>query len=156
MTSTEKQLPIDRIFSRLAATYGAAWDRQSGAAPLADYKTVWVHELSGFLQSREAMMAIAWALEHLPERCPNIIEFRNLCRMAPAPEVPRLPEPKADAERVRAELEKLAPLRALLAQPQAIGDREWASDLLARHQGGQFRSTPAALQMARNALGLRA
>lgn len=156
MTAAEKQLPVDRIFNRLAATYGAAWDRQSGLAPLADYKTAWAHELSGFLQSREAMMAIAWALEHLPERCPNVIEFRNLCRLAPAPEVPRLPEPKADAERVRAELEKLAPLRAMLAQAPAVGARDWAHKLLARHAGGEHRSSPAALQMARNALGLPA
>lgn len=152
MTTIEKQPPVDRIFSRLAATYGAAWDRQSGAAPLADYKTVWAHELAGFLQTRESMMAIAWALENLPERCPNVIEFRNLCRQAPAPDVPRLPEPKVDAERVRAELAKLAPLREPVSAP--TDSRAWARRLIARHESGEHRSTPVMLNMARSALGM--
>lgn len=41
--------PIERVFLRLAATYGAAWDRALGQAPIGDVKTVWAHELSAFL-----------------------------------------------------------------------------------------------------------
>ena len=151
MTTTEKQLPIDRIFNRLAATYGAAWDRQNGLAPMADYKTVWEHELSGFLQSRQSMMRIAWALENLPERCPNVIEFRNLCRQAPAPEVPRLPEPAADPARIAQELAKLAPLRD---SPPRTDSREWARKLIARHESGEYRGTPLVVSMARSVLGV--
>ncbi len=101
---------IDRLFERLAATYGSAWSRQWSDVPLADVKTAWAHELSGYGGRLEVL---AWALENLPERAPNIIEFRNLCRRSPAPEAPRLPEPKADPERLARELSK--------CRPQAIG-----------------------------------
>ena len=49
---------LDRLFSRLAATYGAAWERSLGSTPLADVKTAWSHELSGFSGS---LNRIAWA-----------------------------------------------------------------------------------------------
>lgn len=99
---------VDRLFERLAATYGAAWDKSLGTAPLEDVKNVWSYELSGFA---DKMLMIAWALDNLPEKCPNVIEFKNLARKAPAPPVPRLPEPKADPERVKAELAKLKNLK---------------------------------------------
>ena len=149
MTEVVEKSPIDRVFTRLSATYGAAWDRSLGQAPLSDVKTVWWHELSGFLQTRASMLSIAWALENLPERCPNAIEFRNLCRAAPAAEAPKLPEPKADPERLQAELAKLAPLREKLASIPAADCRQWARDILANPKG----RTPTVMQMARNALG---
>ena len=40
---------IDRLFQRLAATYGAAWDRSLGQAPIADVKTAWAHEMQAAL-----------------------------------------------------------------------------------------------------------
>lgn len=39
---------IDRLFARLHATYGAAWDRAMGSVPVADAKAAWAHELGGF------------------------------------------------------------------------------------------------------------
>lgn len=150
MKTEEKQLPIDRVFNRLSATYGAEWDRQNGQAPQSDVKTVWEHELSGFMQSRAAMMSIAWALENLPERCPNVIQFRNLCRAAPAADVPKLPEPKADPARLAAELAKLAPLREKLAAVPAKDCKQWARDILANTSG----RTPTVIQMANRALGV--
>lgn len=124
---------IDRLFQRLAATYGAAWDRAMGSSPINDVKAAWAHELSGFTGRLEAL---AWALENLPERCPNVIEFRNLARRAPEPETPRLPEPKADPERVREELAKLGPM---LEQAKTEGTDDplvWARRILSRKQHG--------------------
>lgn len=138
---------LDRLFARLAATYGAAWERSLGSTPLADVKTAWGHELSGFSGRLEA---IAWALENLPPKCPNVIEFKNLCRQAPAPEAPRLPEPKADPERVKAELAKLAPVRQAVATSQRDG-REWARRILARQEAGD-RIRPITLRFAKEAL----
>lgn len=153
MTPADSPTPIDRVFKRLAGTYLAAWDRTIGATPIADVKTVWAHELSGFLQSRQAMRAIAWALEHLPERCPNAIEFRNLCRQAPPADLPQLPAPAADPERVAAELDKLAPLRVLVKGQGPVDHKAWAHKLIARHGcGGKVASYP--LRIAREALGL--
>lgn len=136
---------IDRLFQRLAATYGASWDRSLGQAPIGDVKTAWAHELQGFSSQLEA---IAWALENLPERCPNLIEFRNLARKAPAPDVPRLPEPKADPGRVAAELAKLAPIRADHGKRAGV-DAGWSHRILARHADGGI-VTPTVLRMARD------
>lgn len=138
---------IDRLFERLAATYGAQWTRQWQDVPMADVKTAWAHELSGFSGS---LNRIAWALENLPPKCPNVIEFKNLCRQAPAPEAPRLPEPKADPERVKAELAKLAPVRQSVATSQRDG-REWARRIVARSEAGD-RIRPITLRFAKEAL----
>lgn len=144
---------IQRVFARLAATYGAEWFRNLGATPIADVKTVWVHELGGFLRNRDTMMAIAWALNNLPEQCPNAVVFRNLCRQAPQSEAPRLEVPRADPQRVAAELAKLAPLRKGCASATSSGSsKAWARKLLERKAAGES-VTPGALAMARSALG---
>ena len=147
MSEHRKLTPVERIFERMAATYMAEWSRKVGQIPIADLMTVWEHELSGFLQSREAMMAIAWALENLPETAPNVIQFRNLCRMAPAQELPKLTEPRADPERIRAELAKLAPLREA-TPPENVDYKAWAKAILGAPNG----RTPTVIQMAKNAL----
>ena len=139
---------VDRIFARLGATYGAAWDRAMGSAPLADVKTVWAHELAGFAPH---LQSIAWALENLPERCPNVIEFRNLCRQAPRDPEPQLPAPQADPERLRAELAKLAEVRKAAVEP--AGAKDWAHRILARVEAGE-RVSRTVHRFAREALGM--
>lgn len=142
---------VDRVFMRLLATYGRGFTLMWDGIDAADVKSAWAHELSGYGQS---LHAIAWALENLPERCPNAVEFRNLCRVAPASEQPRLPEPKADPARVAAELSKLAPARAAIAG--AVPDhRGWARRIVARHEAGQ-KVSRICLQFAREALGVEA
>lgn len=141
---------VDRLFERLGATYGAAWDRSLGSAPIGDLKSAWCHELSGF---SDKLSMLAWALENLPERCPNVIEFRNLARRAPVPETKRLPEPKADPERVKTELAKLAPARDAVKRNQAPADHKgWARRIVARHSSGDTIN-PTSLRFAREALG---
>lgn len=139
---------IDRLFERLAATYGAAWTRQWQDVPMADVKTAWAHELAIFSGS---LHRLAWALENLPPKCPNVIEFKALCRQAPAPEAPRLPEPKADPERVKAELAKLGDLKHRV-RAQGPDGREWARAILKRYQMCE-RINPTTLRFAREALG---
>jgi hypothetical protein len=138
---------IDRLFERLGATYGAAWTRQWVDIPINDVKTAWAHELQGYASN---LQPIAWALENLPERCPNVIEFRNLCRHAPAPEVPRLPEPKIDPERLKQELAKLSSIRASVA-PGSNDGRDWARRIIGRLEAGE-RINPATLKCAKDAL----
>lgn len=138
---------IDRLFERLGATYGASWSRQWETVPMNDVKSAWAHELGSYAHRLDA---VAWALENLPERCPNAIEFRNLCRMAPAPETPKLPEPKADPQRVAAELAKLGPLRKQVAA-SGWDHKAWARRIVARHQAGD-RIRPVSLRMAQDAL----
>jgi hypothetical protein len=125
---------IDRLFQRLAATYGAAWDRSMGSTPVNDFKAAWAHELSGFTGRLDAL---AWALENLPEKCPNVIEFRNLARRAPEPETPRLPEPPADPERLRAELAKLQPILDEAKRAVTTDRLAWARRIVSRRQAGE-------------------
>lgn len=139
---------IDRLFDRLAATYGAAWVRQWAGLESGAVKSLWAHELSGYAGN---LKVIAWALENLPERCPNLIEFRNLCRQAPATDVPMLPEPKADPQRLKAELAKLAPLRAATAQLQPQDPKAWARRILDRRKEGN-KINPTTYRMACDAL----
>lgn len=126
---------VDRLFERLGVTYGAQWHRMWDGMPIADVKSSWAHELSSYAQP-EKMAAIAWALENLPERCPNVIEFRNLCRNAPKPEAPRLPEPKADPERLKAELAKLRGPAIEAARRGTYDHKEWAKRIVARAEAG--------------------
>jgi len=139
---------IDRLFTRLGATYGAQWDKSLGTAPLGDVKTLWAHELAPFANS---LHRIAWALENLPARCPNVIEFKQLCRQAPAPETPALPEPKADPERLKQELSKLGDLRAKLVTDTRVDHKAWAKRIMVRYRAAE-RINPTVLRFAREAL----
>ena len=138
--------PIDRLFERLSMTYGIAWDNSLGTAPLNELKSFWMHGLSGFLQSKESMMAISWALNHLPERPPNLVQFKNLCYQAPAVERPKLPSPPADPERVKQELAKLAGINKPKQDP-----KDWARKILGDYAAG-VKKPVAVVQMARDAL----
>lgn len=153
MSAEPKADVVEYVFKRLAATYGAAWDRSLGQAPIADVMTVWGYQLQPFTASRAAKEMILWALDNLPERCPNVIEFKALCRRAPAAELPALPEPKADPERMAAALAKLAPLKASMPVG-AFDPKAWAKSHQARHAAGE-RLNANQIRCYRNALGLQ-
>ena len=138
--------PIDRLFERLSLTYGNAWDNSIGTAPLNEIKSFWMNQLSGFMQSKESMMAISWALNHLPERPPNLVQFKNLCYQAPAVEKPQLPSPPADPERVKQEFAKLAGMNKVKSDP-----KDWARKILGDYAAG-VKKSPTVLKMARDAL----
>jgi hypothetical protein len=139
---------IDRLFGRLAMTYGAAWVRQWEGLDANTVKSFWASELGGYANN---LHSVAWALENLPERCPNLIQFKALCQQAPAAPKPALPEPKADPERVKAELAKLAPLAANAKTAPRTDGREWARLIIQRFNGGE-KLNQTTLAMARNAL----
>jgi len=140
---------VDRLFEHLGLIYGAAWDRSLGSAPLADVKASWAHELSGFADKMELL---AWALENLPEPVPNAIMFRNLARRAPAPDVPRLPEPKPDPVRMAAELAKLGQASvATKVGAAGVDHKAWAKRIMAKVDSG-LRVNPTTERFAREAL----
>lgn len=142
---------IDRLFERLAATYGAAWTRMWGDVPMIDVKAAWAHELAGFENDLES---VAWALDNLPERCMNVIEFRNLCRRAPAADVQRLPEPKANPERLRSTVVKLADVRKAVTST-TVDHKGWARAILGRFNAGE-KVNPCSLRFAQEALANKA
>lgn len=140
---------VDRLFDRLTATYGRDFTGRFDGVDQGEMKALWGHELSGFA---DKLSMVAWALENLPERAPNVIEFRNLCRKAPAPEAPRLPEPKADKARVQAELAKLAPALAEIKKPRMEYDHKaWAKRLIGRQNDGEILN-PTVARFAKEAL----
>lgn len=109
-------------------------------------KSDWAHELSGFEGHPKA---IAWALQNLPaDKPPTVLDFKYLARRAPPDELPRLEAPKADPERVAAELAKLAPM---LKAPPKRSNTDWARAIVARADSGE-RVSVLTLRMAREAL----
>lgn len=143
---------VDHLFDRLTLTYGRAFMAQWDGIPdrqLADLKTMWADELGQF---RGRLECIAWALENLPARAPNVIEFRNLCRLAPRPPELQLPEPKADPARMAAELAKLADVKkAAKVSAHSVDPKGWAKALIARDAAGE-KVRPISLKFAREAL----
>jgi hypothetical protein len=145
--STERMTEVvERIFKRMVATYGVQWARQWDGTPIGDVKAAWAHELSGYAN---CLGAVAHALDNLPERCPNVIQFKALCRAAPPPpDVLRLDAPKADPVRVAAEIARMAPVR----NNAALGSKDWAHRLKARHAAGD-KINPFQVSAYRAALG---
>lgn len=140
---------IDRLFERLGATYGKQWTSMWEGTPISDVKTLWAHELAPYAQHLEC---IAWALENLPPRAPNAIEFKQFCRSAPRKEeVPAIAHVKADPERVKAEFAKLR--EVVKARPSVIDHKAWAKVIIARHEAGE-KVRPISLRFAREALGI--
>lgn len=122
---------VDYVFSALAATYGSAWDRALGSAPIADVKTVWCDALSDFMHSDDAKRAIVWGLKNLPDTVPNARQFRTLCRQAPAKAQVMLPSPKADPVIVKKVVEGI---KKPSSNPH--GMKAWAYQLRAMEAGG--------------------
>jgi ribonuclease D len=144
---------VDYVFRTLAATFGAEWDRALGNAPIADVKTVWLDALEPYTRTESGKRIILWALKNLPDRAPNVRQFVAICRLAPAPDVPKLPEPKADPERVKAELAKLGDLQKTVSSKSRIDPKAWADRIIDRNAAGE-RINPTTLSMARNARNL--
>ena len=140
---------VDRLFSRLTMTYGPSFTRTFEGLELNEVKSLWSHELA-FYCTQERMMVVAWALENLPERTPNVIEFKNLCRKAPEREVARLPEAKADPERLKKELARLGEIK-LKTLSTKLDNKEWARRIIARHDAGD-KLNPTTLRFAKEAL----
>ena len=121
---------VDKLFQKLALVYGVdIAKRYSGLDPAA-VKQEWANCLGGFKHNPQA---IKFALEHLPsDRCPTMLQFRDLCRQAPPPVQTALPEPKADKVVVTKEMAKI------VKDAFAIDDHKaWAYRLKQRHDNGE-------------------
>ena len=127
---------LERLFKRLSATYGAEFINKWDNVSMSDVKTAWAHELSSFARN---LTAIGWALENLPERCPNAIEFKKLCRQAPKPLIALEGYSKASAVIVDAEIAEM--VKAVVHQTDTNDNKRdykaWAKKLKARHDAGE-------------------
>ena len=127
---------IDRLFERLMLTYGSEWTMKFEGIEMNGVKSMWAHELSSFADN---LKILGWALENLPERCPNAIEFKKLCRQAPKPDTVMLDTPKAPADIVDAEI--AAMVKAVVKQTNPNDSKRdykaWAKKLKSRHDAGE-------------------
>lgn len=105
---------VDRLFARLTVRYGRAFTSQYDGLDEAAVKADWADVLGGF---DSKPMALKYAIDNLPERAPTAGQFLAIARRAPEPDVPKLPEPKADPERVA---------RALDTAQQETRPRIWS------------------------------
>lgn len=130
---------IDRLFDRLVLTYGTEFTNKWGNLNSVDVKSHWSHELDDFSSN---LTAIGWALKNLPDRCPNLIEFKKLCKQAPRASTFLLDEPKAPAELVDKELAKMAmaAFKAPVDENGTVDHKRWAKTLKARHDAGEALS----------------
>ena len=140
---------VEKIFDRLTVRYGRDFLGRWEGIPIADVKTDWASCLSGLFQHPSS---IAWALDNLPDsKPPTVQEFRALCRKAPAPDVPRLEPPVAEAAVIAAEIAKLAPV--LTGKRHDF--KAWAYALQARDKAGE-KLNMTVRTMYRQALGIEA
>jgi len=130
---------IERLFDRLSMTYGVEFKNKWSGFPVNEVKTHWAHELSVFADN---LNAIGWALQNLPDRCPNLVEFKSLCKQAPKPVTMALDAPKAPVEVVDKVLAEIA-LKAF-KQPKdengKVDHKRWAKRLRDRHAKGEVLS----------------
>lgn len=118
--STELQQGwIERLFSRLAALYGASFGRQWEGTNLSDVKAVWAEKLGGFTAQN-----IAAALQSCDERPypPNLPEFIELCRnhaRRQGLQSLSLPAPQLTAEELAERAKILADLHEKLTRAPA-------------------------------------
>ena len=134
---------IERLFDRLIASYGNEFLNRYQGLDVNKAKSMWAYELAGYANRLDA---IGWALENLPERAPNVIEFRNLCTKAPEKAAPMLDRPRADPAIVALITKKLS------APVQAVGRLDWAHRIIERKEQGA-KISPTVLRMAKDALG---
>lgn len=141
---THEPLPqawIEKLFRKLQARYGKAFLGQYDGVPLTDVMADWADELAGFVARPEA---IAHAVANLPERAPNVTQFRALCVGAPSA-APALPPVQADPARVQAALAQVS-----RAAPQSDRYTDWIRRGLANLESGVKRS-PTVIRMLREA-----
>jgi len=127
---------VERLFDRLSMTYGVEFRNKWAGMPLNEIKTHWAYELAQFADN---LNAIGWALQNLPDRCPNLIEFKNLCKQAPRPQHQALDATKAPVEVIDREISKM--LAGLIKKPtDAVDHKRWAKRLKERHEKGEHLS----------------
>lgn len=143
---------IDRLFARLHVTYGRDFASAYEGLEMNAVKSSWAHELASF---SDRLGSIAWALENLPPKCPNVIGFRALCRSAPVhEEAPALEYSRAGRARIEAELAKLGP-GFRRASGRSGGSKDWARRIIENAANGIHSKSSLPLKMARAALAER-
>jgi hypothetical protein len=135
---------VESLFTRLAVRYGSEWTRRWEGIDIAAVKADWAEELSGFINSPDA---IKHGLENLPaDRPPTVSQFRVICRGRPDIFPPQIKGPASSDEVVNSAIKK-----ALAGEKNNEGPRAWANRLRIREQQAE-RLSQAQRDMWRAAL----
>jgi hypothetical protein len=138
---------VDKLFRKLAATYGQSFQRQYDGVPIDDVKANWAIELACFQQNPQA---IARGLDLLPaDRAPTVLQFRDLCKSSATSEILRLPEPAG----APVAPEVVAATKAAFQRKDARGWKDWATALRRRHESGE-KLTQFQIRAYRETLGI--
>ena len=140
---------IERLFSRLAALYGASFGRQWQGTEIADVKAVWAEKLGGFTAQH-----IGAALKSCDDRPypPNLPEFIELCRQhARGANQQRMPAsgPQLSADEIA---ERTRQLEAAAVKSKKYDYKRWCNELRERYLAGECL-LPIQIQMVSEALG---
>ena len=115
----------DRIFAKLAVTYGQRFLGLYAGIDLNLVKADWGHELSAYQQSPDA---IRHALENLPlDHPPTVLQFRQLCTRAPQYAPKAIAAPAVDPRQLQLVVNKLQ----RITKPERPA-KDWAHLLQAR------------------------
>lgn len=143
---------IDRLWARLIATWGRRFMDQYPGIEEDAVRAIWFRELQPFTRNRAGLEKIAWALDNLDGDPMNAVQFRKLCAQAPSKQEPLKLPPKADPERLKAELARLADAKASIRRVGIPDGKEWVQTLIERAERGERLSSGQRL-MLKNALG---
>ena len=137
---------IDRLFTALFNIYGSQWLHQWKDNDLNEVKVLWADQLGFFADNLDS---IAWALDHLPDRAPNLVQFKRLCIEAPLANevvainwsigVPIPPEIAKEMKKVIA--------------PRPVDPKAWAKKIMKDVENGTPR-IPIAVKFAKEALSI--
>jgi hypothetical protein len=141
---------VDEIFTRLTVRYGRDFLSRWEGLNLDVVKADWAEQLAFYDGKPEA---IKHALSMLPsDRPPTAAQFRDLCRLCPAPTYKGLPAPDSRNE---AAAKVLLEIRRGMESGVRRHPKAWALELLDRAERGGEPIPPHHLRIAREALADR-
>ena len=131
---------VEKLFERFTARYGDAWLRKWEGIDMAAVKADWSEELAGLQNHPDALK---YALQYLPvDWPPNVQQFKAICNRAPTQELPALPEPVANPDRVSEIVAGLAKVAGEMRSndwPNRLRAREVALERLTPFQRNAWR-----------------
>jgi hypothetical protein len=137
----------DRLFAALFNIYGSQWLHQWKDNDINEVKSFWSDQLGFFANHLDS---IAWALDHLPDRAPNLVQFKKLCMEAPKHSAVEALEWKAASPIPPAIAEELKKI----AQTTSQDPKAWAKRILKRVENGEKPSN-ISVRFAKEALLIR-
>ena len=138
---------INKLFFRLSNVYGSQWSSLWKDNDIEEVKDLWAEELQFFANHLDS---IGWALNHLPERVPNLVQFKKLCLEAPFTN----PTPAIDYTRPAPIPEAIAVEMKNIKPHPTFDHKAWAKKILADVENGIPRRY-ISVRFAKEALGIK-